>query len=117
MISTKSAPKPGEGLWLWLLKMISGGLIIVFLATHLVINHFTGTEGGGLLSFNEVIQLYTSPGYLVLEILFLATVVVAMSSSQRPSPPLGTVTQIGLVPTRPSLPCQGRESSFLTRLS
>ena len=75
MIDTKSAPKPGEGVWLWLIKMISGGLIIIFLLTHFIINHLTGTAGGGLLTFQEVIQLYTSPGYLVLEILFLITVV------------------------------------------
>jgi succinate dehydrogenase hydrophobic anchor subunit len=75
MIATKSAPKPGEGVWLWLIKMISGGLIIIFLVTHFIINHFSGTAEGGLLTFKEVIQFYTSPGYLVLEILFIITVI------------------------------------------
>ncbi|MBN1149267.1 MAG: hypothetical protein JXA78_18545 [Anaerolineales bacterium] len=75
MMATESAPKPGEGVWLWLIKIISGGLIIVFLVTHFTINHFTGTAGGGLLTFREVIQLYTSPGYLILEILFIIIVI------------------------------------------
>lgn len=74
-MATESAPKPGEGVWLWLIKIISGGLIIVFLVTHFTINHFTGTAGGGLLTFREVIQLYTSPGYLILEILFIIIVI------------------------------------------
>jgi succinate dehydrogenase hydrophobic anchor subunit len=75
MITPKSAPKPGEGVWLWLAKIISGGLIIIFLLIHFTINHFSGTAGGGLLTFKEVIQLYTRPDYLVLEILFLIIVV------------------------------------------
>jgi succinate dehydrogenase/fumarate reductase cytochrome b subunit len=75
MITTKSAPKPGEGVWLWLIKIISGGLIIIFLVTHFIVNHLSGTAEGGLLTFREIIQFYTSPAYLVLEILFLITVV------------------------------------------
>src|SRR5512140_2705944 len=48
-----------------------------------------------------------APSKNALKILPTATVVVAMSSSHgRPASP-GTDTQIGLVPTRPSHPCQG----------
>src|SRR5574340_591239 len=42
-----------------------------------------------------------------LTILFFETAVVAMSSSQAPSPVLGMETQMGLVPILPSRPCQG----------
>ena len=75
MIETKSTPKPNEGIWLWLIKMVTALLIILFLLLHFIINHLTGTAGGGLLTFNEILQLYTSPGYLLLEAVFLTTVV------------------------------------------
>jgi succinate dehydrogenase hydrophobic anchor subunit len=75
MIATKSTPKPNESTWLWLIKMVTALLIILFLLLHFIINHFTGTAGGGLLTFTEVLQLYTSPVYILLEVLFLVTVV------------------------------------------
>jgi succinate dehydrogenase / fumarate reductase membrane anchor subunit len=75
MIEAKSTPKANEGFWLWMIKMVSGLLIILLLLIHFVINHLTGTAGGGLLSFEEVVQMYTSPGYILLEVVFLVTVV------------------------------------------
>jgi succinate dehydrogenase hydrophobic anchor subunit len=75
MVETKSVPKPNEGMWLWLIKMVSGLLIILFLLIHFIINHLTGSAGGGLLSFQEVVQMYTSPAYILLEVLFLVTVI------------------------------------------
>ena len=75
MIETKSAPKPGEGIWLWLIKIISGVLIIFILLTHFIINHYQGTAGGGLLTYEEVIQMLSTPAYLVLEMVFLLTVI------------------------------------------
>lgn len=75
MIETKSSPKPNEGTWLWLIKMVSGLLIILLLLIHFIFNHLTGTAGGGLLSFKEIVQMYTSPGYIFLEVVFLVTVI------------------------------------------
>jgi succinate dehydrogenase hydrophobic anchor subunit len=75
MIETKSSPKPNEGMWLWLIKMVSGLLIILFLLIHFIINHMTGSAGGGQLSFREILQMYTSPAYILLEALFLVTVI------------------------------------------
>lgn len=75
MIETKSSPKANEGIWLWLLKIFSGLLIVFFLGTHFFINHLTGTAEGGMLTFEEVLKMYTQPGYLILEGLFLTTVI------------------------------------------
>ena len=75
MIETQPTPKPNNNIWLWLLKMVSGLLIVLLLTTHFIINHFSGTAGGGLLTHKEVVQMYTSPGYIFLEILFLVIVI------------------------------------------
>ncbi len=75
MIESKSTPKPNEGVWLWLLKIFSGLLIVFFLGTHFFINHLTGTAESGMLTFEEILQMYTQPGYLILEGLFLTTVI------------------------------------------
>jgi succinate dehydrogenase hydrophobic anchor subunit len=75
MIETKSSPKANESVWLWLLKILSGLLIVFFLGTHFFINHLTGTAEGGQLTFEEILKMYTQPGYLVLEGLFLTTVI------------------------------------------
>lgn len=75
MIETKSSPKANESVWLWLLKIISGLLIVFFLGTHFFINHLTGTAEGGMLTFEEVLKMYTQPGYLILEGLFITTVI------------------------------------------
>ena len=74
MLEAKSAPKPGEGIWLWLIKMVSGVLIVVLLLVHFIVNHFAAQ--GGLLGYADVIAYYTNPGIVVMEITFLAVVVV-----------------------------------------
>lgn len=73
MIYAKSTPKPGENSWLWLLKILSGVLILVILIAHLIVNHFTAPEG--LLSYNEVVQYYQNPLIPIMEGFFLAFVV------------------------------------------
>lgn len=75
MIETKSSPKANESVWLWLLKIFSGLLIVFFLGTHFFINHPTGRAESGMLTFEEVLKMYTQPGYLILEGLFLTTVI------------------------------------------
>jgi succinate dehydrogenase / fumarate reductase, membrane anchor subunit len=64
MLATKSSnnnsqPKSGEGSGLWLLKIISGLLIIVILGIHFWINHLVG-EVDGLLSQEEVVRYYAT---------------------------------------------------------
>jgi succinate dehydrogenase/fumarate reductase cytochrome b subunit len=74
MLDTKSAPKPGESSWLWMLKIFSGLLIIIILVIHFIVNHFLAPEG--LLTFNDVVQYYSNnPIVPIMEGFFLFFVV------------------------------------------
>jgi succinate dehydrogenase / fumarate reductase membrane anchor subunit len=73
MIETKSAPKIGEGTWLWLLKIFSGGLIIVLLLVHFIVNHLVAE--GALLTYADVIAYYANPWIVLMEIIFLVVVI------------------------------------------
>lgn len=66
--------KKGEGYGLWLLKIVTGALVIVLLFVHLVVNHLVATEG--LLSFQEVVDYLSTPGIALMEGTFLVVVVV-----------------------------------------
>jgi succinate dehydrogenase / fumarate reductase, membrane anchor subunit len=68
-----SAPKPGENTWLWLIKIITGPLLVILLGIHLAVNHFIGQTG--LLTYADVIAYFKNPIIPVMEIIFLATVV------------------------------------------
>ncbi len=69
MLEAKSVPKPGEGFWLWLIKLATGALIVVLLLVHFIVNHLAQ---GGLLDYAGVIAYYSNPGIVVMEIAFLA---------------------------------------------
>ena len=58
-----------ENVWLWLVKIISGILIIFFLAVHFIVNHLVAP--GGLLTYSDVIRYYSNPIIPVMEISFL----------------------------------------------
>lgn len=73
MIGSSSAPKSGEGTWLWLFKIITGPLIIIILLIHLVVNHLVAE--GGLLTWADVVCYYTNPLVPLMEIVFLILVV------------------------------------------
>ena len=66
-------PKTGETVWLWLIKLITGPLLVVLLGLHLVINHFAAE--GSLLTYADVVAYYQNPIVPVMEIAFLAVVV------------------------------------------
>ncbi|GAB4578314.1 MAG: hypothetical protein Fur0022_10490 [Anaerolineales bacterium] len=68
------SPNPTENVWLWLLKIVSGVLIIVILIIHLIVNHFTAPNG--LLSHAEVVAYYQNPLIPIMEGFFLVFVVV-----------------------------------------
>ena len=68
-----SAPKSGENAWLWLVKIVTGPLLIIFILIHFIVNHFAAE--GGLLTYADVIAYYQNPLIPAMEILFLATVV------------------------------------------
>ena len=56
----------------WLLQAVSGLLLIVLLALHLVANHFV--VPGGLQTYQDVIRYLANPLILVLETIFLCVV-------------------------------------------
>jgi succinate dehydrogenase / fumarate reductase membrane anchor subunit len=72
MLEAKSVPKPGEGFWLWLIKLATGALIVVLLLIHFIVNH---SAQQGLLDYADVIAYYSNPAIVVMEIAFLAAVV------------------------------------------
>jgi succinate dehydrogenase / fumarate reductase membrane anchor subunit len=73
MTQANSGPKPGEGAWLWLAKIVSGALIFVVLAIHLTVNHMAEE---GLLSHADVVAYYQNPLIILMEAFFLVFVVV-----------------------------------------
>lgn len=68
-----SAPKSGENTWLWLVKIITGPLLVILLLIHFIVNHFIGETG--LLTYADVVAYYQNPLIPAMEICFLATVV------------------------------------------
>jgi len=68
-----SAPKYGETAWLWLVKIVTGPLLVIFVLIHFIVNHFTAENG--LLTYADVIAYYKNPLIPAMEICFLAVVV------------------------------------------
>lgn len=73
MIETPSVPKPREGTWLWLFKIVAGLMIVILLGIHFVVNHLVAPTG--LLTYADVVRYYTVPFVPVMEILFLVFVI------------------------------------------
>jgi succinate dehydrogenase / fumarate reductase, membrane anchor subunit len=73
MLDASSGPKSGEGMWLWLAKILTGGLVLIILFIHFVVNHLVAT--GGLLTWADVVKYYTNPIIPIMEIAFLIFVV------------------------------------------
>ncbi len=73
MIGENTKPKPREGAWLWLLKLVAGVLVFVVLGIHFAVNHLVAP--GGLLTYADVINYYKVPIVPVMEICFLVFVV------------------------------------------
>ena len=73
MLNTTSTPKKGETTWLWLLKIITGLLVIVILIIHFIVNHFIAQNG--LLTWADVVNYYQNPIVPIMEIAFDALVV------------------------------------------
>ncbi|MFN2194853.1 MAG: hypothetical protein ACK2UW_01855 [Anaerolineales bacterium] len=74
MQATQTGPKPGESSILWLIKILTGLLIIAILIIHFLVNHFFAPDG--LLSFNEVLSYYRNyPIVPIMEGFFLVFLV------------------------------------------
>ncbi len=78
---TVLAPKSGENSWLWLLKIVTGPLLVILIAVHFIVNHFIGEMG--LLTYNDVINYYRNPLIPLMEVLFLISVVTHSLSGLR----------------------------------
>lgn len=69
-----STHKDQEKALLWFIKVLAGGLILIFLVIHFIVNHLVAP--GGLLTFADVVKYYQNPGVLIMEGLFLTFVLV-----------------------------------------
>jgi succinate dehydrogenase hydrophobic anchor subunit len=76
--ATRAADRSGL---LWLIKAISGGLLIVFLGVHLVAQHLLAP--GGLRDFASVVDYFHQPVALVTETLLVMTVLVHAATALR----------------------------------
>ena len=70
-----SGPRPGENTWLWLIKIVTGPLLLIVLGLHFVVNHYMGSQSSGLMTYDDVIRYFQNPIIPAIEILFLITVV------------------------------------------
>ena len=70
-----TGPRPGENTWIWLIKIVTGPLLLVVLGLHLIVNHYLGSMASGLKTYDDVIKYYQNPIIPAIEILFLITVV------------------------------------------
>jgi succinate dehydrogenase / fumarate reductase membrane anchor subunit len=73
--SSVSRPRPGENTWTWLLKIVTGPLLVLVLGLHFTVNHYLGSMSSGLMTYADVIRYFQNPLIVAIEILFLITVV------------------------------------------
>jgi succinate dehydrogenase / fumarate reductase membrane anchor subunit len=73
--SSVSGPRPGENTWTWLLKIVTGPLLLLILILHFTVNHYMGSMSSGLMTYDDVIRYFQNPVIVAIEILFLVTVV------------------------------------------
>jgi len=65
--------RPGENTWSWLIKILTGLLLIFILGFHFLINHYLAPEG--LLTWSEVVDFYQNPIVPIIEGTFLTFVI------------------------------------------
>lgn len=68
-----SAPRKGETSGLWLIKMLTGPIIIVIIFVHMIVNHLLPESG--LMTYNDVVNYFRNPWIVAMEIVLLTTVV------------------------------------------
>ncbi len=73
MLEIPSVPKPREGAWLWLFKIVAGLFIVILLGVHFVINHLVAPTG--LLTYADVVAYYKVPIVPIMEGFFLVFVI------------------------------------------
>lgn len=70
-----AGPRTGETTWLWLVKIVTGPLLVLILALHLTVNHYLGSAHSGLMTYDDIIAYFRNPLIPAIEILFVITVV------------------------------------------
>ena len=73
--TSSSGPRPGETTWIWLIKIVTGPLLVLVIGLHFVVNHYMGSMHSGLMTYSDVVAYYQNPIIPIIEIVFLATVV------------------------------------------
>lgn len=69
-----TGPRKGESSTLWLIKILTGPLLIILLFVHMIVNHLIPSNG--LMTYSDVVNYFNNPWIVAMEILFLATVVL-----------------------------------------
>lgn len=72
---SKTGPRPGENTWIWLIKIVTGPLLLLVIALHFTVNHYMGSMPSGLMTYDDIVAYYQNPIIPAIEIVFLATVV------------------------------------------
>jgi succinate dehydrogenase membrane anchor subunit len=73
MIETGSTPKQGETTFLWLVKIVTGPILLIVATIHLIVNHYIGSLGG-LQTYSDVVKYYKAWYIPAMEAIFLVTV-------------------------------------------
>ena len=73
--NTRSGPRPGENTWIWLIKIVTGPLLLLVIALHFTVNHYMGSMSSGLMTYEDIVAYYQNPLIPAIEIVFLVTVV------------------------------------------
>jgi succinate dehydrogenase hydrophobic anchor subunit len=102
MKTIRIAPSNHESALLWFIKILAGGLILVFLVIHFIANHLVAP--GGLFTYSDVVAYYQNPAVLIMEGCFLTFVVIHALLGVRsvlldlnPSPIFVRIINIGLI--------------------
>jgi succinate dehydrogenase / fumarate reductase membrane anchor subunit len=73
--NTRSGPRPGENTWIWLIKIVTGPLLLLVIGLHFTVNHYMGSMSSGLMTYEDIVAYYQNPLIPAIEIVFLVTVV------------------------------------------
>ncbi|MBI4297554.1 MAG: succinate dehydrogenase, cytochrome b556 subunit [Chloroflexi bacterium] len=66
----RTVPAPGWEWWLWLLHRVTGLLLVLALAAHIIILHLA--QPGEGIAFDRVVARLASPPFLALDTVLLA---------------------------------------------
>ena len=71
--SALSVPRKGETAFFWFIKMVTGPVLVILLFVHMIVNHLVAENG--LMTYNDVINYFSNPLVVAMEIIFLITVI------------------------------------------